>query len=98
MDKTRLRAALAVLLGGLWFAASATQAMAGGLAVNEASARLTGTGYAGTAALAEDASMAWYNPAGLTRMEGGSAVSRAASFNWIRPSRSPRRAPGGRVV
>ena len=74
MDKTRLRAALAVLLGGLWFAASATQAMAGGLAVNEASARLTGTGYAGTAALAEDASMAWYNPAGLTRMEGGSAV------------------------
>ncbi|MDG2008574.1 MAG: outer membrane protein transport protein [Candidatus Binatia bacterium] len=59
-----------VLLGGL----SAGESSAGGLAVNEASARLTGTGYAGTAALAEDASMAWYNPAGLTRLEGGSAV------------------------
>lgn len=47
---------------------------AGGLQLNEASARLTGTGYSGTAALAEDASMAWYNPAGLTRLAGGSAV------------------------
>ena len=74
MNKTRWRCLLALLGGAAWLVVSATDAAAGGLAVNEASARLTGTGYAGTAALAEDASMAWYNPAGLTRLESGSAV------------------------
>ena len=64
----------AALLACAVIAGGPGTASAGGLAVNEASARLTGAGYAGTAALAEDASMAWYNPAGLTRLEGGSAV------------------------
>lgn len=64
----------AALLACAVIAGAPRTASAGGLAVNEASARLTGTGYAGTAALAEEASMAWYNPAGLTRLEGGSAV------------------------
>jgi long-chain fatty acid transport protein len=74
MRKTRWSGSWAVMAGLLLLAMSPSEPSAGGLAVNEASARLTGTGYSGTAALAEDASMAWYNPAGLTRLEGGSAV------------------------
>jgi len=57
-----------VLLAAPWVANAA------GVAVLEQSARLTGTAYSGTAALAEDASMAFYNPAGLTRLKGGSLV------------------------
>lgn len=78
MDRNRwvrpIAALLAACMLAAWHGSDPTKAEAGGLAVNEASARLTGTGYSGTAALAEDASMAWYNPAGLTRLEGGSAV------------------------
>jgi long-chain fatty acid transport protein len=74
MKKSQWASQLVALSAAAALAAVAAPAHAGGLAVNEASARLTGTGYSGTAALAEDASMAWYNPAGLTRLEGGSAV------------------------
>jgi long-chain fatty acid transport protein len=45
-----------------------------GFQINEHSARLTGTAYAGTAALAEDASMGFFNPAGITRVNGGSVA------------------------
>lgn len=53
---------------------AARDADAAGLALLEQSPRLTGLAYAGTAAIAEDASMAFFNPAGLTRLQGGSAV------------------------
>jgi long-chain fatty acid transport protein len=53
---------------------AARDADAAGLALLEQSPRLTGLAYAGTAALAEDASMAYFNPAGITRVQGGSAV------------------------
>ena len=53
-------------------------AWAGGFQINEHSARLTGTGYSGTAALAEDASMGFFNPAGLTRLKGGSVAGTAS--------------------
>jgi long-chain fatty acid transport protein len=54
---------------------AARDAQAAGLALLEQSPRLTGLAYAGTAALAEDASMAYFNPAGITRLQGGSAVA-----------------------
>jgi long-chain fatty acid transport protein len=56
---------------------AARVADAAGVAVLEQSARLTGTAYAGTAALAEDASMGFFNPAGLTRLRGGSLAATA---------------------
>ncbi len=59
---------LAVLLVG------GEAAQAAGLQVNEASPRLDGTALSGTAAWADDPSMAFYNPAGLTRMKGGGAT------------------------
>lgn len=48
---------------------------AAGLQLLEESPRVTGTAYSGTAAWAADASMAFYNPAGLTLLEGGSLVA-----------------------
>jgi long-chain fatty acid transport protein len=47
---------------------------ASGFLLLEASPRLQGTSYAGTAALAEDASTNFYNPAGLTRLPNWSLV------------------------
>lgn len=54
---------------------TARDAGASGLALLEQSPRLTGLAYAGSAALAADASMAYFNPAGITRLEGGSLVA-----------------------
>lgn len=54
------------------FVATAGRAHAAGLLLLEQSPRLTSTAYSGTAAWAADASMAFYNPAGLTLLEGGS--------------------------
>jgi long-chain fatty acid transport protein len=48
--------------------------MAAGFEVAENSGKLLGHAYAGKAALAEDASTAFYNPAGLTRIKGFQAV------------------------
>lgn len=62
------RGALAALL----LCSVVTQARGAGLQLLEVSPRLTGTAYSGTAAWAEDASMAFFNPAGITRVEGGS--------------------------
>ena len=71
-----VRGAIAACL--LWGVLGAPIAARGaGVAVLEQSARLTGTGYSGTAALAEDASMGFFNPAGLTRLKGGSLAATA---------------------
>ena len=55
--------------------AGATPANGAGLQLLEVSPRLTGTAYSGTAAWGADASMAYFNPAGLTLLEGGSFVA-----------------------
>ena len=47
-----------------------TTAMAGGLYLNEFGTSVMGTAGAGSAAYANDASTAWHNPAGMTRLEG----------------------------
>lgn len=48
------------------------EAGASGFFLLEQSARLQGTSYAGTAALAEDASTVYYNPAGMSRIKNWS--------------------------
>ena len=47
----------------------ASRARASGFSLLEQSARLQGTSYAGTAALAADASTVYYNPAGMSRIK-----------------------------
>ncbi|ASP39156.1 hypothetical protein CHH28_10910 [Bacterioplanes sanyensis] len=49
--------------------ALASQAMASGYKINEQSASGVGNAYAGRAAVAEDASVVFYNPAGMTRLK-----------------------------
>lgn len=51
------------------FASAPRIASASGFSLLEQSARLQGTSYAGTAALAADASTVYYNPAGMSRIK-----------------------------
>ena len=57
-----------VVLGGT--ALVVTEAGAGGFQITELSARAQGFRTAGAAAVAEDPSTVWFNPAGLTRLGG----------------------------
>ncbi len=72
---------LALLSAGV-----ATQVQAAGFALIENSASGMGNAYAGGAAIADDASTVWFNPAGLTRLKGtnvaiaGHIVSPTADF------------------
>ncbi len=71
--------AVAAALGG-W--ASGTGA--GGFAIGTQSGSGTGNAFAGGAAAAEDASVAWYNPAGMTLLPAGKQV--AGALHALRPS------------
>jgi long-chain fatty acid transport protein len=59
-------------------------AQAAGFALMEQSASGLGNAYAGAAALAEDASTVWWNPAGMARLGAGRQV--AAALHSIMPS------------
>lgn len=59
---------------------TAGDAGASGFQLNEQSARLLGTGLAGTAALAADATTNYFNPAGMTLLENGGLAGTVA---WI---------------
>jgi long-chain fatty acid transport protein len=61
-------------------AALPTPVFASGFALNEESAKLMGMAYAGTGALAEDATSGFYNVAGLTRTRQGSFVGNVTGF------------------
>ncbi|MDX1353244.1 MAG: OmpP1/FadL family transporter [Thiomicrorhabdus sp.] len=62
-------------LTGAMLLALASQAVhASGFALIEQSASGQGLSYAGAAANAEDASVMWFNPAGLTEIEGNQAI------------------------
>ena len=63
------RTALAIA-AGMGLTMAATAARAGGLGIYEVGSSDLGTASAGRAALAEDASTAWGNPAGMTRLDG----------------------------
>lgn len=52
----------------------ASQVFASGFQIQEQNVTNLGTAYSGTAALAEDASTGFYNPAGLTRIPDGQVV------------------------
>lgn len=62
------------LTGAILFAVASQAANASGFALIEQSASGQGLSYAGAAANAEDASVMWFNPAGLTEIEGSQAI------------------------
>lgn len=61
---------VAVMAFGLGLVLASGPARAGGLYINEFPTRAMGTAGAGAQALADDAATAWYNPAGMTRIQG----------------------------
>lgn len=81
--KSTLSLAVATVLAGGFLA---TQASAAGFALIENSASGMGNAYAGGAAIADDASTVWFNPAGMTRIKGsqisvaGHIISTTADF------------------
>ena len=62
----------------------ASSAVAGGFAIGTQSGSGTGNAFAGGAAVAEDASVAWYNPAAMAALPSGKHV--AGALHALRPS------------
>ncbi len=73
------RAAVAAALAGI-----ASAAAAGGFGIATQSGSGTGNAFAGGAAVAEDASTVWYNPAGMTALPGTTNFAVAAQI--LKPS------------
>lgn len=71
------------LIPSLLLAAFAGTASAGGFQLFEQSASGLGNAYAGSAANAENASTIFYNPAGMTQLQG---VQVSAGVDFVRPS------------
>lgn len=74
---TKLAAAAAM-------AGFASSAAAGGFAIGTQSGSGTGNAFSGGAAVAEDASVAWYNPAAMAALPSGTHV--AGALHALRPS------------
>jgi len=75
MERTRFRkAALSLAVAGA-FAGGVSQAHAAAFALIEQSASGLGNSYAGAAAAADDASIIFYNPAGMSLLPAGMQVS-----------------------
>ncbi|HXV10441.1 MAG TPA: outer membrane protein transport protein [Burkholderiales bacterium] len=72
----------AIVAGTL--AATAGAAMGGGFAIGTQSGSGTGNAFAGGAAAVDDASIAWYNPAGMTYLPRGKQVTGA--LHAVKPS------------
>ncbi|MEN8214641.1 MAG: outer membrane protein transport protein, partial [Pseudomonadota bacterium] len=70
MKKKPLQARLLTLACGAAMTAGASQGHAAGFQLIEQSVSSMGTAYAGAAALAEDATTIYFNPAGMTRLQG----------------------------
>ncbi len=90
------KTALSLAVAGA-FAGGASQAHASAFALIEQSASGLGNSYAGAAATAEDASIIFYNPAGMSLLPGGMQVSAGlALINLsVKFSDSGSAAPGG---
>lgn len=73
--KTRLGNRSCVLLLAVAFALGAAQAWAAGFAIYEQGVSGLGNSFAGGSAVAEDPTTIFYNPAGMTRLEGQGAVA-----------------------
>lgn len=78
-----LRSGIAVAVGAA-LAGVATTAAAGGFAIGTQSGSGTGNAFAGGAAVAEDASVAWYNPAAMTLLDAPRQATVAA--HAVKPS------------
>src|SRR5437773_9926589 len=75
MERARIRkTALSLAVAGA-FAGGASQAHASAFALIEQSASGLGSSYAGAAAAADDASIIFYNPAGMSLLPAGMQVS-----------------------
>ncbi len=73
MKKPAIRKPLALLIGGM-IAAASFNAQSAGFAIIEHSASGMGNAFAGAAAVAEDASTIFFNPAGMTELQGSQMV------------------------
>lgn len=78
ISKKLMTLAVAAAMGGM-----ASGAVAGGFAIGTQSGSGTGNAFAGGAAAADDASVAWYNPALMTLLPGKQA---AAALHVLKPS------------
>src|SRR5438477_1798552 len=75
MERTGIRkTALSLAVAGA-FAGGVSQAHASSFALIEQSASGLGTSYAGATAAADDASIIFYNPAGMSLLPGGMQIS-----------------------
>lgn len=74
MKKPAIRKPLALLIGGM-IAATSFNAQSAGFAIIEQSASGMGNAFAGAAAVAEDASTIFFNPAGMTNLQGSQLVA-----------------------
>jgi long-chain fatty acid transport protein len=79
VHKLSVSLAVAAALGAL-----ASSAVAGGFAIGTQSGSGTGNAFAGGAAAADDASVAWYNPAAMTLLPAGKQV--AGALHLLEPS------------
>lgn len=77
------RKAVAVVVGAA-LGAFAQGAFAGGFGIGTQSGSGVGNAFAGGAAAAEDASVAWFNPAGMSLLPKGKQIS--AALHMINPS------------
>ena len=78
--RVRMRWVAVLVVVGIGAVAPARRSDASGFALREESAKLMGMAYAGSAAVAEDASDGFYNVAGLTRIRQGSVVGTVTGF------------------
>lgn len=76
------RALVSIAVAGA-LAGLAGTAAAGGFAIGTQSGSGTGNAFAGGAAAADDASVAWYNPAGMTLLPGSQI---AGALHTVKPS------------
>lgn len=71
------------LVGVIFMVFSSSAVMASGIQITEKGTKGLGNAWAGGAAVAEDASTVYWNPAGMTRLDGNHAE---LSVHFIRPS------------
>ncbi|WP_419628410.1 outer membrane protein transport protein, partial [Thiolapillus sp.] len=75
MRKTPIRKPLGLLIGSILTTTTAFNVQSAGFAIIENSASGMGNAFAGAAAVAEDASTVYFNPAGLTNLSGSQLVA-----------------------
>jgi long-chain fatty acid transport protein len=83
MERIFCRGVWFLLVGVIFMAFTSSAAMASGIQITEKGTKGLGNAWAGGAAVAEDASTVYWNPAGLTRLDGNHVE---LSMHFIRPS------------